>query len=210
MSFNLTLHLAALFSYQATFKWWIEIQCEQQQKKTTTRNHGDERQIWLFILCEKNVYCCWILPDSPHVSAGNCKLCNAVSKRLLSIWTKEIQAKSVEWNTQTAINCDTFWLHSLGTCNSSLANAKIICYCTVFALFQFVFEGNFQVQAPGHLHSGRPFNRGFFVLRVWGAYIWRGLFSEFYGILPFVLVSIYSFCIPSSQLCEVLQITYFA
>ena len=35
---------------------------------------------------------------------------------------------------------------------------------TGFALFYFVFEGNFQVQAP------------------WGAYIWRGLFSEFYGI----------------------------
>ena len=25
------------------------------------------------------------------------------------------------------------------------------------------------------------FNGRFFVLRVWGAYIWRGLFSEFYG-----------------------------
>ena len=27
------------------------------------------------------------------------------------------------------------------------------------------------------------FNGGFFALPVWGAYIWRGLFSEFYGIL---------------------------
>ena len=26
------------------------------------------------------------------------------------------------------------------------------------------------------------FNGGFFTLRVWGAYTWRGLFSEFYGI----------------------------
>ena len=26
------------------------------------------------------------------------------------------------------------------------------------------------------------FNRWFFALPVWGAYIWRGLFSEFYGI----------------------------
>ena len=26
------------------------------------------------------------------------------------------------------------------------------------------------------------FNGGFFALRVWGAYIWRGLFSEFYCI----------------------------
>ena len=67
---------------------------------------------------------------------------------------------------------------------------------TVFALFYFVFEGNFPVQAP-------PPPPG------WGAYIWRGdltegflryefrgllfrgahtrrgLFSEFYGIITF-------------------------
>ena len=42
---------------------------------------------------------------------------------------------------------------------------------TGFALFYFVFEGNFQVQAPGGLYLERRFNRGFFVLRVWGAYI---------------------------------------
>ena len=57
---------------------------------------------------------------------------------------------------------------------------KFLCYCTVIALF--VFEGNFQVQAPQGLYSERRFNGGFFALRVWGAYIWRGLFSEFYGI----------------------------
>ena len=39
-------------------------------------------------------------------------------------------------------------------------------------LFYFVFEGNFQVQAS---------HGGFFALRFWGAYTWRGLFSEFYG-----------------------------
>ena len=33
---------------------------------------------------------------------------------------------------------------------------------TVFALFYFVFEGNFQVQAP------------------WGAYIWRGEITGFF------------------------------
>ena len=37
------------------------------------------------------------------------------------------------------------------------------------ALFYFVFEGNFQVQAPGGLIFG-------------GADTWRSLFSEFYGI----------------------------
>ena len=58
----------------------------------------------------------------------------------------------------------------------------------VFALFYFVFEGNFQVQAPpGGLYLEGQFNRGFFALRVWGvifggAYTWRGLFSEFYCI----------------------------
>ena len=54
---------------------------------------------------------------------------------------------------------------------------------TVFALFYFECEGNFQVQAPG----GGGFNGGFFALRVWGgAYIWRGLFSELYGNLSAV------------------------
>ena len=50
-----------------------------------------------------------------------------------------------------------------------------------------MFDGNFQVQAPGGLYLEGRFNEGFFALRVWGlifgrAYIWRGLFSEFYGI----------------------------
>ena len=52
---------------------------------------------------------------------------------------------------------------------------------TVFALFYFVFEGNFQVQAPKGLIVGGAINGGFFALLVWRAYIWRGLFSEFYG-----------------------------
>ena len=58
---------------------------------------------------------------------------------------------------------------------------------TVFPLFYFVFEGNFQVQAPrGGLYLEGRFNRGFFALRVWGggggglifggAYKWKGLF----------------------------------
>ena len=47
---------------------------------------------------------------------------------------------------------------------------------TVFTLFYFVFEGNFQVQAPGGLIFG-------------GAYTWRGLFSEFYGTLFMINIS---------------------
>ena len=46
--------------------------------------------------------------------------------------------------------------------------------CTVSALLF--------VQAPGGLYSEGRFNGGFFALRVWGAYIWRGLFSEVYGM----------------------------
>ena len=48
---------------------------------------------------------------------------------------------------------------------------------TVFALYYFAFEGNFQVQTP----KGAYIWRGvlvdvFFALQVWGAYIWRGLY----------------------------------
>ena len=32
-------------------------------------------------LWKKTVYCCWIITDSPHVNAVNCKLYNVVSKR---------------------------------------------------------------------------------------------------------------------------------
>ena len=59
---------------------------------------------------------------------------------------------------------------------------KLMCYCTVFALFYFEVKGNFQEQALGGLYLEEQFNGGFFGLRVWGAYIRRGLFLEFYGI----------------------------
>ena len=57
---------------------------------------------------------------------------------------------------------------------------------TVFALFYFAFEGNFPITSPGGwggLYLEGRFNGGFFTLPVWGAYTWRGLFSEFYGNL---------------------------
>ena len=60
---------------------------------------------------------------------------------------------------------------------------------TVFALFYLVFEGNFQVQAPGRgLYLEMRFNGGFFALRVWGAYIWTGLYMEglIFGILRYL------------------------
>ena len=50
---------------------------------------------------------------------------------------------------------------------------------TIFALFCFVFEGKFQVQAPpGGLYSEGRFYGGFFALRFWRAYIWRGFYME--------------------------------
>ena len=60
---------------------------------------------------------------------------------------------------------------------------------TIFALFYFVFEGKFQVQAPrgayirrGDLTEGYlRYDLGGLIFG--GAYKWRGLFSEFYGIL---------------------------
>ena len=58
---------------------------------------------------------------------------------------------------------------------------------TVFALFYFVFEGNFPSTSPQGAYIWRgDLTEGF--LRYWfgglifgGAYTWRGLFSEFYG-----------------------------
>ena len=63
---------------------------------------------------------------------------------------------------------------------------------TIFALFYFVFEGKFQVQAPrgayirrGDLTEG--FLRYDFEGLIFGAaYTWRGLFSEFYGIFTLI------------------------
>ena len=63
---------------------------------------------------------------------------------------------------------------------------------TIFGLFYFVFEGNFQVQARrgaggGGLYLEGRFNGRLFALRVWVAYIWRGLYMEglIFGILRY-------------------------
>ena len=59
---------------------------------------------------------------------------------------------------------------------------------TVFALFYFVFEGNFTSTSPLGAYIGRvELTRGFLCYRFGGlifggAYTWRGLFSEFYSI----------------------------
>ena len=60
---------------------------------------------------------------------------------------------------------------------------------TVFALFYFVFEGNFPSTSPWGAYIRRgDLTEGFFLryrfggLIFGGAYSWRGLFSGFYGI----------------------------
>ena len=42
---------------------------------------------------------------------------------------------------------------------------------------------------PGGLFSEGPFNGGFFALRFWGTYIWRGLYMEglIFGILRYFI-----------------------
>ena len=53
-------------------------------------------------------------------------------------------------------------------------------------MFYVVLQNNFQVQAPrrggGRLYLEGRLNGRFLALRAWGAYIWRGLFSEFYTV----------------------------
>jgi len=69
---------------------------------------------------------------------------------------------------------------------------------TVFSLFCFIFEGNFQVQAPQGAYIWRgDLTEGFLGyqfggLIFGGAYTWRGLFSEFYGIRSSFSVCTYS------------------
>ena len=51
---------------------------------------------------------------------------------------------------------------------------------TIFALFYFVFEGNFPSTSLRGAYIWRgDLTEGFFALPVWRAYTWRGLFSEF-------------------------------
>ena len=52
---------------------------------------------------------------------------------------------------------------------------------TVFLCFTLYLRAISKYKPPGGLYLEGRFNGGFFALRVWGAYIWRGLFSEFYG-----------------------------
>ena len=71
---------------------------------------------------------------------------------------------------------------------------------TVFALFYFAFEGNFpstsRPPGGGGVYLEGRFNGGFLRYRIWGlifggAYTWRGLFSEFYGRIFNLTMSVF-------------------
>ena len=69
------------------------------------------------------------------------------------------------------------------------ASLKLGSKFTIFSLFYFVFEGNFPSTSPwgayiwkGDLTEGFLRYR-FGGLTFGGAYTWRGLFSEFYGMV---------------------------
>ena len=56
---------------------------------------------------------------------------------------------------------------------------------TVFALFTLYLRAISKYKPSRVLIFGGGFNGGFFALRAWGAYIWRGLYMEglIFGIL---------------------------
>ena len=65
---------------------------------------------------------------------------------------REIQAKSEEWTTQTAISSDTFWLQLIGT-TSFLANKKL-CFTVPFLLRCILYlrpRAIFKYKPPGAL-----------------------------------------------------------
>ena len=101
------------------------------------------------------------------------KKCSHAS--ILSIWTEEIQAQNEEWTPQTAINCNTFWRQSSCTRNSSLANTKICMLLYYYCFVLLCVWGQF----PSTIFSERG---GGGLCHKFGAYIWRDLFLEFYGI----------------------------
>ena len=52
---------------------------------------------------------------------------------------------------------------------------------TVFLCFTLYLRTISKYKPPGGLYLEGRFNGRLFALGVWGAYIWSGLFSEFYG-----------------------------
>ena len=64
---------------------------------------------------------------------------------------------------------------------------KFMCHCTVFALFYFEFEGNFQVQALGGFWRGYLME-GFLHYEFGGAYFWNSVVV----LQPYLFLLLYS------------------
>ena len=82
---------------------------------------------------------------------------------------------------------------------------------TVFALFYFVFEGNFRVQASAGAYIRRgDLTEGFFALPVWGAYIWRGLNMDglIFGILRYLERAFFLPLAFNLLFCRLLKVTH--
>ena len=91
---------------------------------------------------------------------------------------------------------------------------------TVFACFYFVVEGNFPSTSPREAYIWKGDLTGGFLhyrfggLIFGGAYTWRGLFLEFYGIKPKYIVSLLQrychtvVCLYKTGACELAKLLY--
>ena len=114
--------------------------------------------------------------DSMALRHQNCLGLSFLRQRgryFVSVKNSDFAQKSNEESSKPSAPCPN-WTRKPGKTNTvkfrKQAPGLIFFKCTVFALFYFVYEGNFQVQAPVGLKCGDAY-----------MYIWRGLFSEFYG-----------------------------
>ena len=116
--------------------------------------------------------------DSMALRYQNCLGVSFLRQRgryFVSVKNSDFAQKSPEESSKPSAPCPN-WTRKPGKTNTvkfrKQAPGLIFFKCTVFSLFYFVYEGNFQVQAPVGLKCG-----GAYIYM----YIWRGLFSEFYG-----------------------------
>ena len=80
--------------------------------------------------------------------------------------------------------------------------------CTIFALFYFVFEGNFPSKSLQGTYLEGRFNGGFFAFggRIFReAPTWRGLFSEFYRNIKLYLACLHNNKPLTLSVCDTLK-----
>ena len=105
------------------------------------------------------------------------------SKTQPCIWNEEIQAaselrKQLQQYTVTLFDCN-YLAHLIVLWQMQ----KFTCFCTVFVLLYFEFEGNFQVQASGGLYLEGRFKGGFFALREFGGLIFGEAYFRNFTVL---------------------------